>query len=895
MENLNKLFNPKTIAVIGATQNKARVGYALMNNLIGSAYEGIVYPVNPKRKSVLGVKAYKSVSSIPDKIDLAIIATPAETVPEIIEQCGAAGVAGVIIISSGFTEAGRHGEAMGRQILKTAKKYNIRILGPNCLGFIRPKLGLNASFAGKITGPGHVAFISQSGALCTSALDWAIAKNINFSYFVSVGSMLDIGFHDLIDYFNQDPDTSSILIYMESLTDARKFLSAARAFSRHKPIVVLKVGKSREGARAAKSHTGSMTGNDDIYNAAFKRAGIVRARSISDLFDNAQTLATQPHPKSNRLAIVTNAGGPGVIATDSLISMGGRLAVLPQSSIDKLGKILPPAWSKGNPIDILGDAPAELYREAIKTCLDDDNVDAVLAILTPQSMTNPARVAAEIVALSEKKKKTVLASFMGAADVAEGRAILEKGGIPVFDAPENAVRSFMYMCNYARNRELLYETPGSTPHAFRPKTSANRELIDRVVSEDRLNLTEAESKELLSNYAIPVAKNAIATSAQEATRLAQKIGFPVVMKILSPDILHKTDIGGVEININNREQAKRTYEKLMRAAKKSAPQARVHGIFIEAMVKKRYELLVGCKKDPVFGPAIVFGMGGVAVEVFKDTNIGLPPLNMALAMRIIEGTKIYRLLKGYRGMPGVNIESIQFLLYKFAYLVSDFPEIKELDINPFAVDENGGVVLDAKVILDENAVGKKVEPYSHLVISPYPKEQNRRVKMNTGQTAVLRPIVPEDEEKEKALIETFSENTHRHRFFRVIKDIDHELLTGFTQIDYYREVAIVAELSEKKKEVFAGVVRMKINLTGDEADFTIAVGDPWQFKGLGKKMTDYIIEIATQKGVKNLRTRFLKDNEAMKNIVEKRGFEIFSDGKFLIAEKRTQKTLAESF
>jgi len=885
MENLNKLFNPKTIAVIGATSSKGRVGYALISNLIGSAYEGIIYPVNPKRKSVLGVKAYKKVSDIPDKIDMALIATPAETVPEIIEQCGVAGVGGVVIISSGFTEAGRHGEAMSRQILKTAKKYKMRILGPNCLGFIRPKLGLNASFAGKITGPGHVAFISQSGALCTSALDWAIAKNIDFSYFVSLGSMLDIGFHDLIDYFNQDPDTSSIIIYMESLTNARKFLSAARAFSRHKPIVVLKVGKSKEGARAAKSHTGSLTGNDDIYNAAFKRAGIVRVKSISDLFDNAQTLATQPHPKLNRLAIVTNAGGPGVIATDALISQGGRLASLPQSLINQLGKILPPAWSKGNPVDILGDASASLYREAVKACLEDNNVDGVLVILTPQSVTNPAEVAREIVALSNNKKKTILASFMGAADVAEGRALLEKGGIPVFDAPENAVRSFMYMCNYARNRELLYETPGSTPHAFHPKTTKNRELIDRVVAEGRLNLTEAESKELLSNYAIPIAKNAIAGSAVEASRLAQKIGFPVVMKILSPDILHKTDIGGVEVGINNREQAKRAYEKLIRSAKKHAPGAKIHGIFIEAMSKKRYELLVGCKKDPVFGPAIVFGMGGVAVEVFKDTNIGLPPLNMALAKRMIEGTKIHKLLKGYRGMPGVDIESIQFLLYKFAYLVSDFPEIKELDINPFAVDESGGVVLDAKVILDENAVGKKIEPYSHLVISPYPKEQARRIKTNTGLAAVLRPIVPEDEEKEKALIETFSENTHRHRFFRVIKDIDHELLTGFTQIDYYREVAIVAELTTRGKEVFAGVVRMKISPAGDEADFTIAIGDPWQFKGLGKKMTDYIVEIAGLKGVKILRTKFLKDNKAMRAIVMKKGFELSPDGRFLTARK----------
>jgi acetyltransferase len=885
MEKLDKLFNPKTIAVIGATSDKSSVGYAIMNNLIGNDYEGIVYPVNLKRKSVLGVKAYPSVTDISDKIDLAIIATPAATVIGIVKECGLAGVSGIVIISAGFQETGRNGEKLGQEILAIAKNYGMRILGPNCLGFIRPKLGLNASFAADTPNAGNVAFISQSGALCSSVLDWSLEKNIGFSYFVSIGSMLDIGFHDLIDYFNQDPNTSCILIYMESLTDARKFLSAAQAFSRTKPIIVLKVGKSLEGARAAKSHTGSLAGNDDIYDAAFKRAGIVRVRSIDDLFDNAQTLAMQPHPRGSRLAIITNAGGPGVIATDALIANGGILAKLSDKSVKYLDAIMPPAWSRNNPIDILGDAGAEAYKSAIRVCLDDENIDGILVILTPQAMTDSSSVAKEIVELSHKRKKTILAAFMGEKSVDQGRKILEGGNIPVFSAPENAVRSFLYMHSYTKNRELLYETPGSFPHAFRPKTEKNKVLLANVIGEGRMTLTEAEAKDFLANYQIPTAKGSVAKNAEEAAMIAANIGFPVVMKIMSADILHKTDIGGVVLDIKSKDEVWQAYGNIIKAAKKYFPKARLQGVLVEQMVNKKYELLIGCQKDPLFGPAIVFGMGGVAVEIFKDTNIGLPPLNMALSMRLMEDTKIYRLLKGYRGMPGVDVESIQFLLYKFAYLVSDFPEIKELDINPFAVDENGGVVLDAKVILDEKIIFRESKDYEHLVISPYPKEYVSRFKLSGGLSGMLRPIRPEDEDMERALIETFSEKTHRQRFFKIITDISHELLTSFTHIDYYREIAIIAEIEDKGKKKFIGVVRLIADANEDSADFAMAVGDPWQFKGLGNKLADYIMAIAKQRGIKRLTAKCLPDNKPMLDILAKRKFVIRQEGKFMLAKR----------
>ncbi len=872
--NLDKLFNPKTIAVIGASDERGSVGYALFRNLISSDYDGIVYPVNVKRKNVQSIKSYVSVKDLPDKIDLAIIATPAKTVLPIVEECGQAGVTCVVIISSGFSETGREGESLAQKILKIARQYNMKIVGPNCLGFIRPSLNLNASFASKMALPGKIAFISQSGALCTAILDWSLKNNVGFSYFVSIGSMIDVGFHDLIDYFGADPGTSSILIYMESLNDARKFLSAARAFSRTKPIFVLKSGRSSEGAKAAKSHTGSLAGNDEIFNAAFERAGIIRVNTALDLFHGAKALAMQPSPLGNRVAVITNAGGPGVIATDSIIYSNGKIAGLSRESLDKLNKFLPAPWSHNNPVDILGDADPERYRKAIEVCVNDENVDSVLVILTPQAMTDPTAVAKLLAATPNQSHKTILAAWMGGDDVAEGRTILEKGNIPVYRTPEDAISCLMNISSYSNHLNLLYETPATIPHAFSPQNKKNRELLDKVINDKRDTLTEAEAKEFLANYEIPVVKNATAKNAKEAGDLASQIGFPVAMKILSPDIIHKTDIGGVCLNINSEAEAQNAFNRIMESVRKHEPQADIHGIFIEGMVKKRYELLIGCKKDPIFGPAIVFGMGGVAVEIFKDTKVGLPPLNMSLAMRMIEETKIYKLLKGYRNIPGVDIPSIQFLLYKFAYLVADFPEIKELDINPFAVDEYGGIVLDAKVILDEKIMGKKVKPYSHLVISPYPKEFISEFIMKNKKKAIIRPIRPEDEPMESEMFTNFSKETERQRFFKEIKNIDHAQFVRYTQIDYDREIALIAEVSDGKNKKMAGVGRLIADPYNETAEFAVVIADPWQRQGLGNEFTDNILAIAKKRGIKTVYAKFLKDNKTMNHIFAKRGFRI---------------------
>ncbi|MCD4820398.1 MAG: bifunctional acetate--CoA ligase family protein/GNAT family N-acetyltransferase [Candidatus Cloacimonetes bacterium] len=884
-KKLSKLFNPKVIAIVGASARSGSLGFGLFNNIIGSGYDGIVYPINPKRSNILGVKTYPSLEEVPDKIDLVLIATPAKTVPNIVETCGKLGVSGIVLITAGFAEIGEEGKILTEIIKEHLKKYNMRMIGPNCLGFIKPSIKLNASFANKMALPGNIALISQSGALCTAILDWSVKENVGFSHFVSIGSVLDVRFHDLIDYFGSDPNTSSIVIYMESLGDARSFLSAARHFARNKPIIVLKAGKSSEGAQAAMSHTGSLAGNDFVFDAAFKRAGIIRVDTISELFNIAQSLAMQEKPRGKKIAIVTNAGGPGVIATDTLIAKGGKLAKLSDETVEELNKHLSPNWSRNNPVDVIGDASPEHYAKAVELCLIDRDVNGVLVILTPQSMTDATETARKITQISNRSKKTILASWMGSDDVHKGREILEANNIPVYDTPESAIKCFMHMYDYSRNLEILHETPTQIPHRFDPEIEKNRKLIKNVLSDKRTVMTEYEAKQLLENYQISVVKNGLATTENEAIEISEEIGYPLVMKIASPDILHKTDVGGVILNIINKEEAQKAFVKIMESSKANVPNADIRGVLVEQMSKRKYELIIGCKRDPIFGPTIVFGMGGVAVEIFKDTAVGLPPLNMALALRLIEDTKIYKLIKGYRGMPGADISAIQFLLYKFSYLLMDFPEIMEIDINPFGVDERGGVVLDAKVILDDKMIKDDNNPYKHLVISPYPSEYTTEFIMTNGQKAILRAITPEDEPLEKEMFSNFSERTQRYRFFQLIKDISHEELVRYTQIDYDREIAIIAEVEEDGKKKMAGVVRLISDQYNENAEFAIVVADPWHNLGLGNKFTDYIYDIAKTKGIQKISANILAINHIMLHMFRKRGFELtrFEDGYY--AEK----------
>lgn len=872
--SLHTLFNPKSIAVIGASNTPGSVGYALFRNLLASGFEGTVYPVNPNRDSVQGVKSYPTISAIGTVIDMAIIAVPAKFVPDVVRQSGEAGTRSLVIISAGFKEIGSEGEKLMTDINSMVEKYHLTVLGPNCLGFMRPKTKLNASFCRKMALPGGIAFISQSGALGSAILDWSVKENVGFSYFVSIGDMVDIGYHDLIDYFGNDPDTTSILIYMESLSKARQFLSAARGFARTKPIIILKVGKSSAGAKAALSHTGSITGNNEVYDAAFKRVGILRVNTISELFNCAKTLAMQKRPKGNRLAIITNAGGPGVIATDALIDRQGQIATLSSDTITHLNEVLPAHWSHGNPIDILGDADSIRYSKAVKEVINDPNVDGTVVILTPQSVTDAVGTAKELVSLARNASKTILAAWMGEDDVADARNILEEGKIPAFEKPEGAINAFMNMYAYDSNLKLLYETPDTLPHDFTPKYSENRELIKKIMAEGRFVMTEPESKQFLANYDIPIPKGKVAHTADEAAGLATELGFPVVMKIVSPQILHKTDVGGVVVGVKSQDEAKKSYEQIVSAAISHVSDAKIDGVYIEAMAHKKYELLVGCKKDPIFGPAIVFGTGGTAVEVYKDTNIGLPPLNMNLAELLIEDTKIYQLLKGYRGAKSVNLASLKYLLYKFAYLIMDFPEIKELDINPLVVDEEGEIVLDAKVILDDTLKDKTILPYCHMVISPYPKEYEKSIELDSGQKVFLRPIRPEDEKESTELFKTFSAETQRFRFFGKLEEITHELMIRYTQIDYDREIAVVAELQEGDQKKMLGIVRIVTDPYNENAEFAIVVGDPWQKQGLGTKMMEYMLEITKKRGIKKLFAFTLIDNNTMIHLFEKFNFTI---------------------
>ena len=870
---LDKIFNPKSVAVVGASDEEGSVGYMLMKNLAGFGEERKVYPVNIRKDEVLGFKAYKTVNEIPENVDLAVIATPAKTVPEVVKQCGEAGITGIIIVSAGFKEIGSEGRALEQKILQLKEIYGLRIIGPNCLGVIRPSVKLNATFLNKMPKEGNIAFISQSGALGSAIIDWAIHENIGFSNFVSVGSMIDVDFGDLIDYFGTDPKTKSILMYVEGITNARKFMSAARHFARTKPIIVVKAGKFRESAKAAASHTGSLTGEDIVYNAAFKRAGIVRVEEIADLFNCAEVLGMQPIPKGPNVAIITNAGGPGIMAVDALISHGGKLAKLAPKTMSKLNGVLPPYWSRGNPVDILGDAKADRYEAAIKTCLEDENVDGVLIIYTHQGVTDPVEVAKTIVKICKHSYKTVLTSFMGQTDVEAANKLLNENGIPTYSTPEQAARTYMYMYQYKRNLELLYETPEELPVDTVPPKRPITVMIRNAAKENREILTEPEAKKLLNYYNIPVVKTFIAKTADEAAACASQIGYPVVLKILSPQIVHKSDVGGVMLNLNSEAEVKEAFETVIRRAREHKPEAEIQGVTVQPMIKTGgYEIILGAKTDIIFGPVIMFGMGGIGVELFRDVAVGLPPLNQTLARRIMEETKIYQLLKGYRNMPPANLKLLEEIMVRFSQLLVDFPQIKEIDINPLLINEENAVALDARVIIDKERAFAKFEHHEHLVISPYPKKYETLWKLRDGRTVLLRPIKPEDEPLWLEMFKNFSEESIRYRFFQIIKDTPHEVRVRYCNIDYDREIAIVAELNEGGQRKILGVVRLIIEPNGKAGEIAFIVADPWQGLGLGTKMVDYMIEICKDKKLETIYGVMLPDNTRAINLMKNMGF-----------------------
>ena len=870
--NLDKIFKPESIAVIGASEKEGSIGRVLVENLIKGGFQGKVYPVNPRYRSIHALEAYPSILDTNMAIDLAIIATPIATVPGVVKECVEAGVEGAIIISAGGKETGAKGSELEYQIEREARKGGLRVIGPNCLGIICPERNLNASFASRMPQKGKLAFISQSGAICSAILDLSPKENIGFSYFVSIGSMLDVDFGDLIDYLGADPEVSSILLYVESLSHFRKFMSATRAVSRLKPIVVLKSGRSPAGSRAAASHTGAMAGEDAVYDAAFKRAGIVRVNTIGELFDCAELMAKQPRPTGPRLAVVTNAGGPGVMAADALSQYGLEPTSLAAETVEKLNEVLPDLWSHGNPIDILGDASADTYAQAVKICIEAKEFDGVLAILSPQAMTDPTAVANSLAQFSKSKRFPLFASWMGGVDVEKGTEILNQAGIPTYHTPEQAVRAFIYMCEYSRNLQILQEIPPQLSRMLQFDRQRAASIIGKASRQQKTVLTEFESKGLLAAYGLPVIRTEVVNSPDEAVEKAKEIGYPLVMKILSPDILHKTEANGILLNLRSEAEVFDAFKKILAGAHEYNPEALIQGVTLQPMVQRGdYELLLGAKKDPSFGPVILFGMGGIYTEILHDREIGLPPLNLLLARRLMEQTRVYRLLKGYRNRPPADMELLQETILRLAQLVVDFPEIIELDMNPVIVTEGKPQVVDARILLEATDIPSPL----HLVISPYPEQYESHEITSAGLEVFIRPIKPEDAPLLVELFDTLSPTSIYYRFFGTLKALPHSMLVRFTQVDYDREIDMVAlQKTNGDKERMVATARVMSDPDGKRAEFAILVGDPWQGKGVGARLLERCLTIAKKRGIETVWGIVLHENTGMLTLARKLGFKV---------------------
>jgi acetyltransferase len=875
VRNLDKLFAPSRIAVVGAGTAPTNVGHVVLRNLLEAGYEGVVYPVNPKRESVHGVQAYASVSDTPAPPDLAVVCTPAPTVADIVDECGEAGVPTVAVLSAGFRESGEAGAALEREVAERAASYDgMRVLGPNCLGLMVPSLGLNASFGRSMPVDGHVAFITQSGALATSMVDWAQAEQIGFSHVISAGNMLDVDLGDLIDYLAQTPQARAIILYVEAITDPRKFMSAARAFTRSKPIVAYKAGRFPASAQATASHTGAMAGEDDAYDAAFERAGIVRVDRIEDMFATAELLARARLPAGRRLGIVTNAGGPGIMAADALLARGGALAEPSADTQRELAEALPSLASVANPVDVLGDAPPERFGSAVAAVLADPGADAVLVILTPQAMTDPANAAQAVLDARQGSHKPLLAAWLGGPSVERGRRLLSEAGVAEYSFPEQAVEAFMYLVAYARNLETLNETPRALPVTFALDRGRVKELMAATLSEGSAVLSETSSKSLLDAYEIPVTKPLPASSAEDALAVAERIGYPVVLKVRSDDITHKTDVGGVATGIDTPEQVHAAYRRILDSASARQPDARIRGVTVQPMVTTPgYELLLGARRDPTLGAVMLVGAGGVTTELLGDRALGLPPLNERLARRMLESLRIWPLLVGHRGRPAVDLDAVLEVLIRFSYLVADYPEIDEMEINPLLATADGAVALDARVVVNQALTGPPPAPFSHLAIRPYPEEYTTEVATEDGLRVTLRPIAPEDEPLWHDMLSACSPDSIHMRFRGMVKHT-HEFATRYCFIDYDRELAIVAEIEEDGERKLAGVGRLVSDADHHDAEYAVLVADPWQGKGLSDLLTDYCLRIARQWGIGHVYAETTPDNNRMLAVLRANGFEV---------------------
>jgi acetyltransferase len=887
-QQLEAIFRPETVAVIGATDRPGSVGRTIMWNLVSSPFGGTVFPVNSRRPNVLGIKAYPSVSEVPAKVDLAVIVAPAPAVPEIIGECVEAGVVGAIIISAGFRETGPEGVELERRVLEEARRGRMRIVGPNCLGVMKPPSGFNATFAGAIARPGNVALLSQSGALLTAILDQSFMENVGFSALVSVGSMMDVGWGDLIYYLGDDPQTKSIIIYMESVGDARSFLSAAREVALTKPIIVIKAGRTEAAGKAAASHTGSLTGSDEVLDAAFSRSGVLRVDEISELFGMAEVLGKQPRPKGPRLTVLTNAGGPAVLATDALISNGGELAGISEETMDALNDFLPAPWSHGNPVDVLGDAGPERYAKTLETAAGDPQSDGLLVILTPQDMTNPTATAESLAPYAQGMHKPVLASWMGGPSVAAGDSILDGAGVPTFDYPDAAARAFANMWKYTYNLRSIYETPEPAEDEGADRERVE-EIIDRARDSGRTILTEFEAKEILAAYGIPTVETEVARSPDEAVRLADRLGYPTVLKLDSETITHKTDVGGVRLDLRNADEVRQAYEEMEASITENYGPEDFGGAAVQEMVGlDGYELIVGSSLDPQFGPVLLFGSGGSLVEVYRDHVLALPPLTTTLARRMMERTRIFEALGGVRSRAPVDIGSLEKLLVRVSQLVVEQPWIKELDINPLLASPERLISLDARVVLHDP--GTSEEDLPRTAIRPYPKQYVSHEELRDGTPVTIRPIRPEDEPLMVNFHETLSEESVYMRYFHMMhlnQRTAHERLTRICFIDYDREMALVAEHTdpETREREILGVSRLsRRGAAPDEAEFSVLVNDRFQRRGVGTLLVSRILEVGRAENLRRITAEILFDNRPMQNILRQVGFQLRRDTEEMVVK-----------
>lgn len=876
---LTSLFTPDKIALFGASDRENSVGGVVFRNLLAAGFEGQIFAINPKHDMVQGEKAFATLADVGQPVDLAVVATPASTIPAIVEACGEHGIKMMLILSAGFREIGEEGKKLEKRVTELVERYGIRLMGPNCLGLMRPDKKLNITFGHNVARPGNLALVSQSGAICTAILDWAELNNIGFSAVVSTGIGADLDFGDYLDYLVSDPLTKSILLYIEGITDSRRFMSSLRAAARIKPVIALKVGRHAAGAEASMSHTGALVGSDETFSSALSRSGVLRVESVSQLFAAAKVLSRSHYRvASDRLVIITNGGGPGVMAADRATDQGIELSKLSDDTINALNEVLPAVWSHGNPVDIIGDAPPERYSQAVEICLEDSEVDGALVILTPQAMTAPTLVAEEVIKTAEKCKKPILTCWMGGTQVEAARRLLNDARIPDFTMLEDAVDAFSFIGTYNRNQRLLLQTPArlSSGQATADKDGA-RLIIEGVLTERRKILTEPESMAILNAFQIPAAENGVATSANQALVIAETIGYPVAMKILSTDISHKSDTGGVRLNVNSAHEVRGAYRDMIKQVSKNAPDANITGMTIAKMYRNpnARELMIGIIRDPVFGPVISFGSGGTMVEVMGDSAIALPPLNRRLAQDLIDRTKAAKMLGNFRNMPAVNMELLIDVLVNVSNMACELPWIREMDINPLLVDENGAVAVDARIRVGYPK--PSTDPYNHLAIHPYPIHLVSDEQLNDGTDIIIRPIRPEDAEIEQEFIRSLSAESKYFRFMNSIHELSLEMLVRFTQIDYHNEMALVAINPGVKGEEEIGVARYMTNPDKKTCEFAIVVSDKWQGKGIARLLMQKLIDIARNRGLEVMEGQVLANNYRMLELMMSLNFQIGND------------------